>query len=258
MTFPVPPNKTDVVVLCFMLFFLLDGWRKGFMRSAIGPLTLLLCMVLGIIYFDLTSNFIKTILFVSAGTTILTIIASILLTLSRNSIDPNYRDYTPFLSHLLGSAVNMAWQGSIFLIIFLLIPLAPLQVYNVPALVNVQTKIKQSLCYFYIVQTGLSQIPALQRIVIAFSILQDPDQMQRVSSTVEFQQFFSDKKVKALVKDDEFMASIKRKDFSKIVANPKILEIFDDDDLMEDFTKLAKRVYALDLPQSKATASYPK
>lgn len=213
-----------------------------------------LCSIFGVFYFDLTQNAVKATLYTSVATTILTAIVSIILSMVNRSVDPNYRDYSPMYMRILGSMFNLAWQGLILVIIVFIIAIAPLQMYG---FIKVQDNVRQSVSYSYI-KDGLSKISALQKIVTAFSVFQDPNQMQVLSATEEFQKFFSDKKVQDLLEDEAFMQQVNNKDFSKIIANRRVLEILDDNHLMNDFNQLAKKIYALGLPQEKQPQPKPE
>ena len=136
-------------------------------------------------------------------------------------------------------------------VILLLIALAPLQVYGFN---HIQENVQNSLSFSW-VRSVLAKIPALQKIITAFSIFDDPDQMQALSTTDEFRQFFLNKKVQSLLKDETFMEYVHNQNFSKILANPQVLEILDDNSLMTSFNRLAQKVYSLDLPQKKQGGS---
>lgn len=240
----IPPNTTDIVLFCFLLFFFLDGWRKGFFKSAIGPITFVFCSLIGIIYFDLTQNFVKAIFITAVATMIINIIILIIFTLGQRSVDPAYRDYSPRLGRLLGSVTNMTWQGCILFIIAFLVTVAPFQVYG---LNKIQTNIQQSYSYFFLARE-LNELPAMQKIITAFSIFENSDQMQQLSTTQEFQYFFSNPKVQSLLQDEIFMKDLKERNIPKIMSNPRILDVFKDNTLMENFGKLAGKVYSLDRP----------
>ena len=243
----VTPNLTDVVLFCFLLFLLLDGWRQGIFKSAIGPIIFIFCAILGIIYFDLTQNFIKAIFMTTVATMILNVIFLIMFTLGQRSVDQTYRDYSPLLSRILGGLINMAWQGCILFIIVFLITIAPFQIYG---LSKIQNNIQQSYGYFFLVKKGINELPAMQRVVTAFSIFGNSDEMQKLSSTPEFQYFFSNPKVQSLLQDQVFMKYVQKKNIPKIISNPKIWDIFKDDALMETFGKLAGKIYSLNLPST--------
>jgi|SRR3989338_2689605 len=245
---PTPTlNIVDIFLFCFLLFFLLDGWRKGFLKSVLGPLIFIVCSIGGMIYFDLTQNFVKAILLTTSTSMFLTIVLLILFNLGKRSVDPTYRDYSPLLGRFLGSIVNVFWQGAILFIIVFLIPLAPLQIFG---LNKMQSRIQQSFCYSYIT-AKLSEVPAVKGVITAFSIFENPDAMQELSSTQEFQNFFSNKKVQLLVNDENFMEKVRRRDMSKILGDPRILDIFGDDYLMDNFGQLAKKIYLKNLPAEK-------
>jgi hypothetical protein len=239
------PTSTDIIIFCFLLFFLLDGWRKSLFKSAIGPFVFLICSIFGIIYFDLTQNAVKAIFYTGLATTIITGIIFVLFSVGKRSVDPTYRNYSPIFNRILGSIINLAWQGMVLFVILFIVVSAPIYVYGFQ---KVQNNIRSSLSYSFI-GASLSQIPMLQRIVTAFSVFQNAHQMQRLSSTEEFRQFFLNEKIQALLRDEAFMESVEKKDFAKIMGNTKIMEIFSDDELMSTFNRLAKRIYSMDFPE---------
>ena len=69
----------DLVVLLLLLFYAYRGWRKGILRSLIGPVSLIICGLIGIIHYDLNKNMITSLSIAIGGTFVLTIILSIIL-----------------------------------------------------------------------------------------------------------------------------------------------------------------------------------
>ena len=111
---------------------------------------------------------------------------------------------------------------------------------------QVRDSIQQSFSYFFLAEKILAKAPVVEKTVTAFSILENPDLMQRLSSTSEFRNFFLNEKVQSLLADEAFMESVRERNIPKLLSNPKILEIFQDDHLMENFGRLAARIYSLD------------
>lgn len=244
------PTLTDVVMICFLLFFALDGWRQSFFKSALGPVIFFFCSLFGIIFFDLTQNAVKAVLYTFASSTVINFIVLSLLMLSKRTVDPSYQDYSPVVTRMMGSIVNAAWQGLVLMIILFFIALAPLHIYG---LKGVQENIQNSLSFTWI-KHNFSKVPVLQRIVTAFSIFKDPAQMQTLSSTEEFRQFFMTPKVQALINDPAFMRQVQDKNYAEIAANPKVLAVLDDNALMDNFNRLAMKMYSFNVPQ-KGTGS---
>ncbi|MDZ4243259.1 MAG: CvpA family protein, partial [Candidatus Omnitrophota bacterium] len=137
-------TKTDIVLLCLFLFFLLNGWRRGFLRTILAPLCLLICTVIGVFIYDLTHNIVKAAAFVSVGTLVATLLAHILLGMAKRTVDPNYRDYCIWYSRLLGSLFGLAWEGGITVLIVISLTLAPMKLYGIE---KVQDDVQRSFAF---------------------------------------------------------------------------------------------------------------
>lgn len=231
----------DYAVIGLLTISFLGGWMKGFVRSMLGPVSFAVCMVGGIIYYDISYNIFKSLFFVTLGTIGLTMILNLLFMFGRANIDPNLKNYVFWGSRVLGSITSVVWKGLIMGIILLLIVLFPA---GTSGLELAQKKIKESYSYALFNHYVVSQTPMAQNILAVLYAFRDPAQRSKMSSLREYYLFFEDPRVKAVFNDPEVQAQLQSDDLTTLITNPKVLAILRDDRLMDSLARLAKKLYA--------------
>lgn len=230
----------DSILLFLAVLFLRNGWRRGLMRTLIGPASLLLCSIIGIIYLDLTGNIMKSFLMATFGTLILSVTIKVALMIGRRTVAKEHRNYVFIGSRILGSFFSLFWKGGIALILLLLLTFFP---EDIPHLQDIQKNINRSIAYSLMNQYIVSKVPPLKKTFNALSIFKDPRRMQQLSSSEDFQEFLHEEKIQAIASDEEIAEHIKNKNIAGLIANPKIRALMQDEQLMEKMFDLGQKIF---------------
>jgi hypothetical protein len=234
-------SLTDIVVLVLMAFFFWRGWHSGLLRAFLGPICFGICLIIGVIHFDLTNNIMTALMIVGLGTWGLSTLLRLSLFIARRGIPKDHKNYVFGGSRLLGGIVSVFWAGSITLIILFVLAILPIPIAK---FAEIQKDIHSSYTYGLLNNYVLYKNPATQKTVMALYILQDPVQMQKLSTLPEFQSFFSDPKIQDLLLDTEIVKLIEKKDAAHLIAHPKVKAIITDDGLMGKLFRLSKTLYS--------------
>jgi uncharacterized membrane protein required for colicin V production len=232
-------TTTDYVVGVLLLVFFLTGWRKGFLRALIGPISFTVCCVVATIHFDLTGNIFTSFLIAITGTFFLSIILRFVLFLVRRSVDKDYRDYVFIGSRFLGGIFSLIWKGTITVMIVLVISLLPGKIRGVD---KIHESIIHSMTYSLVNQYVIRRIPVARDTFYMLSLFKDPELADKLSSTREYKEFFSDERIQELLSDDDIQRHMEEGDITKLISNPKIISVVQDDKLMKKLTVLNGKI----------------
>lgn len=229
---------TDILVLVLFLLFFLNGWRKGLFRSLITPIFLAIFFIIGIIHFDLTGNLVHTFSIVIIGTSICSLIFKSIFFVGRHQIQKAFRDSTYVISRILGSFVNLFWNGTLLLIALLVLTLTPLS-----ELGNVKKDIVNSNSYNCTHAYLIGRVPVARKIFFTLKILQEFSGPSELAQSEEYKAFFEDPKVEALQSNKEIMHLIESKNIFALLSHPLVKEVIDDNKLMQKLTTLSQKAY---------------
>ena len=232
---------TDYTVLTLGLLFFWGGWRKGFFRTLIGPLSLGIFAIFGALNYDINENLFKAVMITLVGSLCLSIVLRILLMIGRASADKKYRDEHMLISRFLGGMINLAWKGIVLAGILYLVTYIP---FNFLKLDMVKEDILQSRTMGYlglVVEKKTNAALTLQKML---TVIENPNQLQSLSETAEYKAFASDPKAQAIINDPEIQTLIKNRDFARLLGNPKIRAVITDENLTKKLSKLSERIYA--------------
>ena len=248
------PLLMDKIILALLIIFSLFGWFRGFLKALIGPLSCALCFFFAAIFYDLNQNILLASLIAVGGTIALATIFSTILTIGMATVNKEFRGKIFLLSRILGSGVNLLWQGNLLflsLIIMTALPAAK------PGVEKLQDQIYQSKMVESYYRHVISPDDRLQAGLASLAIFKDHEQMDRVSKTKEFQAFQQDPKVQAFLSDPKVLEAAGKKDTLAILMAPSLAELITNDRAMEKFTTLVKLMYRENLgrinPSKKET-----
>lgn len=240
----------DKIILAFLAFFFLSGFIRGFLKSLIGPIAFFFCLVAAIISFDVNRNMITSVFIATAGTLALAIVLNIFLMIILSRVDKEIRGRVFPVSRLLGSLINVAWQGNIMFLTIILLSTLPLQADQLDVL---RQQIPQSKYMGYYFDKVINQDNRLKAIVASLSAMRDPEQIQMFVSTREFNDFRNEPKFQKFVNDPEVTDAIKNKDIKKLAQCEALRSLLTDDNAMYSLSKLAVLVYETNLRQIEST-----
>jgi hypothetical protein len=228
-------NRIDICIIALLLLSLCTGWRKGFLRSMTAPIFFAIFSIIGVIHFDLTANIVHTFLIVATGTLVSSLIFKSLFLAGRRHIKKDFRDSTFLFSRLLGSIVNLSWNGTLLLIALLIITIT-----SSSDLAAISTR---SHSYNYANAYIINRIPIARNVFLTLNILQEANMPAELTESPEYKAFFENPKVKDLRSDAHISNLIQNKNIFRLLSNRKVKSIFRDNALMQKLTVLSKKAY---------------
>ena len=108
---------TDIIVLSCSLLLIARGASRGFLRSLLGPVALLIATVASIIYYQVTKNALISLLIGLIGPIVVQMAFNLVLR-SFGGLAKSEAKLTP-PSRMVGAALTLIW-GWIFIILLLL------------------------------------------------------------------------------------------------------------------------------------------
>lgn len=230
---------TDAVVLCLLLYFFFSGWRKGLLRSFIGPLSLLASSIFAIIHYDIFQNAFKSFLIAVLGGGVLAVVIRIFFFLAQGSVKKEYRH--PFiLSSILGAVGNLAWQGMVVFIALLILPLFPFQLLGMN---YVRDDLTHSVSYNLVQYCLLKKIPRTKNLAETLWSLQDPSKIQQLASAEEYRSLVDDGRIQEILADPQIKGYFRTKDFVRLLSHPKVVNLLKDERLVEKLNRLSRKIY---------------
>ena len=114
---------TDAIVAVILIYSSWDGWRRGFLRTLLGPVSLLLATIVSYFYYNFTHDFLKSLLIGLIGPFVLNIILAVVLTLWNKTVNQNQKANN--FSRAWGGLFNLVWMGGIILLTLVLLVFMP-------------------------------------------------------------------------------------------------------------------------------------
>ncbi len=236
----------DKIIIAILFFFFLSGWLRGFLKSMIGPVSFLLCFISAVIFYDLNRNILMAVLIATVGTIALAITFNVLLALGLSTVHKEFRGKTFLLSRLLGSLINIFWQGNIFFVFIIIFSTLPI---NNQKFESIQKQITESKIVSFYYEKVVNRDNRIKAVLASFLAIKDPNQMQLISNTKEFTNFYNHAKVQKFLNDPQVIDALAAKDSVALLSNPALKELVIDDDAMYNLTILAQMVYTQKLKE---------
>ncbi|MCK5179313.1 MAG: CvpA family protein [Candidatus Omnitrophica bacterium] len=247
-------NITDYITIGALLYFFYNGWRKGFLKTLVGPVSLIAGCLIGYFYYQKNQNIAAGLAICIISPFFIHIVASLLLKLWHKTVNS---DIPPSkVSRLSGSAFCIVWGGGYLAMMLIVIAIIPLPV---EWFERIQNDVLASRSYTLISNRVGDKIPKkfldIKKII---SVLQDSAKLERFESTEEFKALREDGRFKALMDDEETAKQIRNKDYGKLLSNPRMRDIFQDEDLLKKMFALNQRIAEEDEEEESERESTPK
>jgi uncharacterized membrane protein required for colicin V production len=231
-------NITDYITIGAFLYFFYSGWRKGFLKTLLGPVSLIAGCLIGYHYYEKTQNIAVGLAICIISPFIITILASIILKIWHKAVNS---DIPPsMISRLSGSAFSILWGGGYLAMMLILIAVAP---FRLGWFEKVQNDVLKSRSYALIIAQVGDKIPNefldIKKVV---SVLQDPAKLERFASTEEFKALKADTLLKEISDDKEIAEQIRNKNYRELLSNPKMQAVFQDKELLKKIFALNQKI----------------
>jgi len=242
-------NVVDTVVSILLIIFFLIGWKKGFLRSLIGPICFGIFAIIGIIVYDATDNLFRALTVVVMGTLISSLVINLLAFLAQKTVDPNERGKKLLLSRLVGGILNLSWKTMILAASLIL--LCEIS-YIYPQWRHTGATVEASASYKFITRYFVYRSPRAKQVINTIAILRNPDLLAEVKNTEEFRAFYDTPKVRNILGDVELRRQIREGEIKNVLENPLIKNMMEDDDLMKKLSRLSQAAYRAQNPPEAA------
>ncbi len=227
-------TATDSIILAFMFYCICRGWSKGMARTLLGPLSFLFSCVIAFIAYSKNHNMLTALAITVIGPWILTMLFTFALNIWHQSAGE--RAPLSSLSRICGSGIALMWSGIHLLLVLLFIVVIPM---NIPWLETIRQDVFKSKTYTLVDQWTKHLIPEKTIDIRSISrLLQDPTQMQRVQSLPEYTAITEDQTIRELLADDALVKDITDRNFSKLMANPKIQALLENPGILQKMLQL--------------------
>jgi uncharacterized membrane protein len=242
---------TDNIILVILLYLFYKGWRRGFLKTLLGPISLMAGCIMGFVYYQKTANMALSLVISILSPFLINMLASVLLRLWHKTV--NADEPLSLLSRLCGSGISISWGGSYAAITLILIgvsPPLPFKWFD-----HIRQDVTTSKSYALIDHWLEDKIPATLDIKKITDVLSDQNKLEEFRSSQEFQDVMTDGRLEDIFADHEVAELIRDKDYVKLLTNPKMRVIFQDKDLINKIMALNKKVVesASDIPADKDT-----
>ncbi len=205
MNFPM----TDIIVGFFLFLLILNGTYQGFLRSAVGPASIMVASLASWIIYITTKNIGATLLVGLLGPFILGWGFGLIFKLFL----PKHETAKPSLiSRIAGALLSVGWGAPILaggIILLMLIPIEH------PTIISMREDISRSVAYAAI--SPLVHLPDHQKIAA--------DEKQNQEAANELAQ---DPRFQEMIRDPELLKAVENKDFTKILSDPRIMALSTD------------------------------
>jgi hypothetical protein len=231
--------SVDLIVLAACLFFFISGFRRGFWRVILGPLSLALGTGAGYFYYQNTRELLYAALIGLFAPFFIKLVLGMVIRLFSKKKDPDETaPVTP--GKLAGGAFNLVWGGGIMLLALLCVTLIPAPW---AWLDNLRARTEASRAGAF--ANALARHTVLKGrndISGVVSLLGDPEKLEGLRHTSEYQEVQEDEKVRAVLSDENLLDSLKKKNLAQILRNQKIQDLFQDKDLVKKFISLQQKL----------------
>lgn len=246
---------TDGVVLILLLYYGLTGWRKGFLRSLLGPFSLLVCIYAAAAYFQKTHNIFLSFSISFFGPFVINFLGSAIIRLIRIAGGQGDRP-AGLLSRMLGASCNFLWGSAMITLMILLLSLSPV---NFSQLAQLKADVSNSRTFAFLsgkLQTYLPGMVAQPQLPVqrsgprvspgpsesALADQQLPGSQFLVEEIPEAKAILEDERVKAMIADPEVAQLIKEKNYMQLLNNPKFTKILEDPQLVMKFLEIHRKM----------------
>jgi uncharacterized membrane protein required for colicin V production len=224
----------DIIALLIIIFFALEGMRKGLAQYLLELLITAIGLVAGWFYYQKTSQVLKSFL------TFLWIFLSLLFSkwlffkLRRKKI-PQKSSFS-FCNKLAGAILGALW-GTLIVITFIsIIEFLPLETLSKNSYKQkVQTCKTYQMIYCLL---PIRKFRVLENISYISKVSADEKAKMRLIKQPELQQLLEHHSFKAVMEDVETARQLQNKDLLSLLTNPKIINLINDGQFVEKLLKV--------------------
>ncbi len=138
-------------------------------------------------------------------------------------------------SRFLGSFWGITWGAAVVMITLIALAIFSKHIFRSP-LIN--DDIGRSHSYHFVEKFIKNRLPFVAGLESLIIISQNPDEIRELHASPEFQKVYQHSKIQDMLSDKKTIRQIQQKDLIKLLENPKIIEIWQDENLMREIMNL--------------------
>lgn len=244
----------DSIVSALLLYFLYRGWAKGFLRTLIGPISLIVACIAGIIYYSSTHNIMAGILIGVLGPILLNILFSISINIWHQTVNVNRP--LSYASRLLGSGFSLVWGSLHLALMIILLFMIPL---DFPWLRHLREQVLLSRSYAVIQQQTKTILPVESlNAPQLLEMLRDPAHLEKVHSLEEYKTLMEEKVIMDILSDEDILRYIEDKNFSQLMTNPKVQSLLENPEVLKKVFDLNIKIIEQSAQEEKEEEVKPR
>ncbi len=229
---------TDSIIRVILIIFFVKGCLQGISKSARAPISLMLGGFISLLYYQATSNLMKTMLISLVSPILISITLSLTLKYFTKTIVKS-KEPSP-LSRLGGGAISLAWNSIYLCLVLIFISIFPGSNADFQAMQNDVLR-SSSFALAKDLSRNVFPVEALD-IKTLFSNLQDVKKIEKLRSTKAFKRIMNNKKFVDFLTDETITKDLMNQDISKVLSNPKLQDMLKDKELLEQLYDLNKTI----------------
>src|SRR3989338_529924 len=244
----------DSIVSALLLYFLYRGWAKGFLRTLIGPISLIAACIAGAVYYSSTHNIMAGILIGVLGPILLNILFSISINIWHQTVNVNRP--LSYTSRLLGSGFSLIWGILHLALIIILLFMIPL---DFPWLRHLREQFLSSRSYAVIQQQTKTFLPVKSlNAPQLLEMLRDPAHLEKVHSLEEYKTLMEEKVVMEILSDEDILRYIEDKNFSQLMTHPKVQYLLENPEVLKKVFDLNVKIIEQSAQEEKEEEVKPR
>ncbi len=219
-------NITDLIVLGCSVLLIWRGASRGFVRSILGPICLILATLLATYYFNTTKNILIALLIGLFGPMALHFFLSNYLKLWHGMTNPEWKPNP--LSRISGAALTLIWGWVFIGMTLILLTILPNFVDGIKQLNQV---VRSSVSY------GL-----IKPFIHTESTAKTTATPAQSTNNTDIAQIANDPRFQEVINDPDVQQAIAANDFTAMMSNPKIMaltqQLMQDPDMIKKLLSL--------------------
>lgn len=213
-------NTFDYFIFGWCAYLALKGWRQGFLRSFVAPLSFCLALACGYHYYQNTHQLIGLIATIFLGKIVISIALSFMLSLFFGKNSPPSPS-----SQAMGSLLSLSW--GVLMVLSILLSFSLIKPSSFP-FDNMIKPLFSSGSFLFVEKNIKPQLPFFQKTEKILAISKDPEKIEELQKQPGFKKFYEDKKIQEVVNNPEIQDLIKNKETFKLLNHPKITALLED------------------------------
>jgi len=223
----------DIAIYLILFLFFILGYMKGFLKTLLGPISLIACWAFSLFYYSQTHNIPISLAIAILGPICLHFFLSLCIKLTKKILDQE--ENLSIISRLAGGCISLIGKGFYLTTIIFFAAVLP---YNAPNFVKFKKDLKKTKSYLltkkYIVN-NISFLSSIEKMTVA---IQNPKVLEKIHKSEKFKALMNHEKIQSLYEDPAIQEAMENKNYSALMSNEKIQTILKDTELMKEFTSI--------------------